>query len=217
MRKGNQSVFYSVQKEAGALSACNVVNVPESLVNYPTHEASPSKKTLCGVFDACIGRHKQNTVTVFKTAEVTGGSTAHASSKNDYVLFFDAANSRKVIVYGFWIFANHLFIWFTAFVKAVAGVLNRQNMHLHFCSKQIHQVKCKSDVFCVSVEVYNKLVTSILTRQIQARNVLNQLLLLLCLLYLRWCLDSSLLLLTFFRWFSRRCLFCHCGISFRRL
>jgi hypothetical protein len=67
------------------------------------------------------------------------------------------------------------------------------------------------------MKVYNKLVTSILTGQIKARNVLNQHLLLLCLLYLRWCLDSSLLLLAFFRWFNRRCLFCYGGISFIRL
>lgn len=92
--KRYQCVFDSVQKITGALCVSDVINIPEPFVNYHAHETSPAKEAFSCIFYACKCRHEQNTKWISLARQKTCRTAAHASSKNNYVLFFDTYYGR---------------------------------------------------------------------------------------------------------------------------
>ena len=89
----DQSIDHPVQEEAWALCLLNAVDVSEPLINEQAdHRASPAEETFGCIFDTRIGAHQQQTVAVLAASQVAGRPTTHASTEQNHILVFNAAD-----------------------------------------------------------------------------------------------------------------------------
>ena len=66
----DQGVFLPVKEEAWALGLCNQVNVAEAFVDNDREETRPPKQAPSSVFDAHVGRHEKQRVSVLSRSQI---------------------------------------------------------------------------------------------------------------------------------------------------
>ena len=168
----DKRVFLPMQEKDWTLGLCDQVNVPEALVDDHGEEASPTEEAFRCVLDAHIGRHEKERVAFFARGQVRRWTATHAPTEQDHVALLDAHDLSQIVVDGVSILLHLFFIRLASLVESVAGILDRQHMHLHARTKHIHEVEGQSDVLSISMEVDTDLVSAIFARQVETWNVL---------------------------------------------